>query len=70
MEWRQFDPAKYWKKFYDVRTPDGDVVGQCWPNAGRMMATDGSGRMWTACEIRLSAIHPGDGKPQSPEPPA
>lgn len=36
----------YVKDFYEVRLPSGQIVAQCWPNAGWMNATDGSGRKW------------------------
>ena len=39
----------YWKTFYDVLLPSGEVVINCWPNAGFYCATDGSGRKW-GCE--------------------
>ncbi len=35
----------YEKVFYRVHLPSGELV-QCYPNAGWMNATDGSGRMW------------------------
>jgi hypothetical protein len=35
----------YDKQFYWVHLPDGSRV-ECWPNAGIMNATDGSGRQW------------------------
>lgn len=35
----------YDKIFYWVHLPDGTRV-ECWPNAGFMMSTDGSGRRW------------------------
>ncbi len=45
-EWLLWDGA-YDKKFYDVWLGKGDVVIHCWPNAGKMCATDGSGREWS-----------------------
>jgi len=33
----------YRKEFYEVRLKSGDII-ECWPNAGRMVALDGSGR--------------------------
>ncbi len=47
----------YEKEFYDVRLADGEIVLACWPNAGKMCATNGSSRTWTAednIEIRIS----------------
>lgn len=45
-----FDPyiwdGDYDKQFYWVHLPDGTRV-ECWPNAGIMMSTDGSGRQWS-----------------------
>lgn len=38
--------GQYDKTWYDVLLPDGSVVERCWPNAGKMVATDGSGREW------------------------
>lgn len=34
------------KKHYDVKTSDGELIIECWPNAGKMCATDGSNRKW------------------------
>lgn len=45
-EWKEFD-GDYDKKFYDVKTSDGKIIKECWPNAGNMHSTDGSGRSWT-----------------------
>jgi hypothetical protein len=36
----------YEKDFYEVLLPDGTIVPQCWPNDGKMNATDCSGRSW------------------------
>lgn len=54
-DWKPFD-GEYDKKGYDVLLPDGTEVLWCWPNAGFMNATDGSGRMWGPgeCQIRES----------------
>lgn len=60
-KWRAFlGDGDYDKEWYDVRLPDGQIVKHCWPNAGRMNATDGSGQEWGAgqCEVRLSPDHP------------
>jgi hypothetical protein len=45
LNWRPWD-GEYAKMFYDVWVKGGDVVQQCWPNAGVMCAMDGSGRQW------------------------
>lgn len=39
--------GEYNKQYYDVLLPDGEIVANCWPNAGQMMAMDGSGRKWS-----------------------
>lgn len=51
--WRMFTGRNYEKRHYSVRA-SGKVFMDCWPNAGFMMATDGSGREWPplSCEIR------------------
>ena len=36
----------YDKRFYDVKLADGTIIPRCWPNAGKLVAMDGSGRMW------------------------
>lgn len=54
-DFKPWDGTKdyYEKRFYDVRLPDGTIVEKCWPNAGRMVATDGSGRKWVSgIEVR------------------
>lgn len=33
----------YYKRMYDVRLPNGQIVYECYPNAGRMNATLQSG---------------------------
>lgn len=38
----------YEKEHYILTTPIGEGV-LCWPNAGYMNASDGSGRMWAPC---------------------
>lgn len=35
--------GQYIKKFCDIRLKDGEYVKNCWPNAGKFMAMDGSG---------------------------
>lgn len=41
-EFRPFD-GYYYKRMYDVRLPDGTIIYECYPNAGRMHATLQSG---------------------------
>lgn len=41
-EFKPFD-GEYHKRMYDVRLPDGTIVYECYPNAGRMNATIQSG---------------------------
>lgn len=45
-EFQQWD-GEYDKQFYDVLLPNGDIFEACWPNAGKMLSMDGSGRMWS-----------------------
>lgn len=63
-EWEPFTKDfDYWKKFYDVMLPDGTIVEQCWPNAGKMNAINGDGRTWgheDNIKVRLSKKHPMD----------
>jgi len=54
----------YAKAFYDVRLNGrAEIIKHCWPNAGKMMAQDGSGREWWPgeCLVRLSPDHPLEG---------
>jgi hypothetical protein len=44
-KWHKFT-GRYIKRVYEVRLKNGDIV-QCWPNAGKMTALDGSGRQFT-----------------------
>lgn len=41
----------YEKQCYDVWVKGCDVVLGCWPNAGFMCTTDGSGRQWSPSEV-------------------
>jgi hypothetical protein len=45
----------YEKVFYRVHLPSGEFV-QCYPNAGWMNATDGSGRMWKPQDAVLVSV--------------
>lgn len=45
-EFKPWD-GEYNKQFYDVLLPNGDILKACWPNAGKMVSMDGSGRMWS-----------------------
>ena len=51
--WHPFT-EDYVKQWYELRLPDGTVIQHLWPNAGKMVATDGTGRMWLpgAGEVR------------------
>lgn len=37
--------GEYEKQDYEVKLEDGTIV-RCWPNAGRMVSMDGTGREW------------------------
>ena len=53
----------YDKDFYDVLTPSGKIVEHCWPNAGIMNDTHGTGEKWDEYDdvyIRKSLTHPLD----------
>lgn len=53
--------GRYQKEFYDLQLPSGTIVPNCWPNAGRMNAADGSGRSWRPdgrIKVRLAARDP------------
>jgi hypothetical protein len=39
--------GEYNKQYYDVLLPDGRIIATCWPNAGKMVAMNGSGKMWS-----------------------
>lgn len=60
--WKDFvDDFRYNKEFYDTLLPSGEIVEQCWPNAGFMTA--GDGRRWSGkdgVKVRLSLKHPMD----------
>lgn len=48
--------GEYVKTHYIITTPSGERV-LCWPNAGRMVAMDGSTREWLPCaDCRVQAI--------------
>jgi hypothetical protein len=54
--WKPWD-GTYEKQFYDVRYDRCKVQLHCWPNAGKMVAMDGSGLEWEredAVEVRVS----------------
>lgn len=64
---KDFNPwnGEYDKDFYEVLLPNGDIVLECWPNAGKMFAMDGTGRMWEVkdkIQVR-KVIHPLRGRP-------
>lgn len=41
----------YVKEMYDVQLKTGEVVTNCWPNAGFMMTTDGSGGQFSVDDV-------------------
>lgn len=41
-DWQIFD-GDYEKNIYEVKDSEGKIY-ECWPNAGRMVALDGSGK--------------------------
>jgi hypothetical protein len=47
--WMSFT-ADYDKTFYDVWLPTGEIVKECWPNAGSMNSSDDSDRSWVVGE--------------------
>jgi hypothetical protein len=51
--------GEYEKQFYWVHLPDGTRV-ECWPNAGIMNATDGSGRMWRPADKVMITVQAGE----------
>ena len=50
--------GEYEKKFYDVKTASGKIYKHCWPNAGKMNATDGTETSWTKSDCILVRISP------------
>jgi len=61
-EWRYVED--YEKCFYDVKTPEGEIIRECWPNAGKFNDVHGKGerRSWEAGTVlvRESTTHPVD----------
>lgn len=45
-EWYSFNEDYYQKERLDVLLDTGEIVSPCWPNAGKVMSMDGSGREW------------------------
>jgi hypothetical protein len=43
--WRKYT-GSYQKIEYDVLLKNGKIIPNCWPNAGKLNATDGSGRRY------------------------
>lgn len=62
MDWEEFtEDYDYIKKFYDVLLPSGQIIKHCWPNAGKMIATDTTGRIWSVednIKVKLSKDRP------------
>lgn len=50
--WIKFD-GRYEKLFYDVLTPDGQIIERCWPNGGFISATSGKNQKWGPGECRI-----------------
>lgn len=50
----QFKPwdGSYEKTHYDVELHTGEVIKACWPNAGTMNATDGTGRRFKQEDVK------------------
>lgn len=46
LTWQAWD-GEYKKEHYFIRYKDGDRMVLCWPNAGYMNSSDGSGRVWS-----------------------
>lgn len=66
--WVKWD-GNYEKKAYDVWVSGCDVVLGCWPNDGKMCATDDSGREWTpeqVLAVRVSDFQHRYPKPEFP----
>ena len=60
VQWSIFDGHDYEKVHYDVLTEHG-TVRHCWPNGGRMYATDGTGKYFDpGCWVSKSTTHPLD----------
>lgn len=45
MNWLPFT-EEYVKQFYELRLPNGTIIQHLWPNAGKLVAIDGTDRMW------------------------
>jgi hypothetical protein len=50
--WRKWN-GNYQKCFYDIQTTWGKTHIGCWPNAGKMNATDGTGQSWKPHQVAL-----------------
>lgn len=66
LTWELWEGQPYIKEHYWLLLEDGEVV-HCWPNAGYMVACDGSGRQW-APDNRLKISLAGDWPPYRGEP--
>lgn len=62
MEWTTFTiDFDYDKTFYDVLLPNGDVIPNCWPNAGKMNAFCTNGKVYSHTDnikVRISQNPP------------
>lgn len=55
--------GRYQKEFYDVLLPSGEIVKNCWPNAGKLNELTGKRRQWKykktgSLRVRLAARTP------------
>lgn len=44
--------GEYEKEFYDVELHDGEVVAECWPNAGRICETRAPHREFEVKDVK------------------
>lgn len=42
--WKTFDGQNYEKQFYEVLLAGGEIISDCWPNAGELHQTSGQFR--------------------------
>jgi len=50
MQWKMFD-GEYEKEWYDIKLKTGEIIHQCWPNAGKFHPPNG-GRQYEGEEVR------------------
>jgi hypothetical protein len=56
--WRAWKGRPYQKIEYDVLLPSGEIVPNCWPNAGKINACDNTGRSWENGVMYRRAANP------------